>query len=178
MIQPARTKYTGTAIFLHWLIGIAIIAQIIVGLYMADLPKNTDVRSFWVNFHKSMGVTIALFVILRLWYRATHRPPTLEGIMAGWQVTMANIAHWLLYLCMILMPITGYIGSSFSKFGVKFWGIKLPTLFEENKDLREFWFEIHETVMWILVALIVVHVLAALKHLIVDKDGVFQRMTP
>jgi cytochrome b561 len=175
--QPALQKYTNAAIWLHWIVGIAILVQLGIGLYMVELPKNTPVRAWYFNFHKSLGVTLAIFILLRVWWRATHRPPPLTGIIAAWQVMAAKINHWLLYLCIVAMPATGMLMSSNSKYGVKFWG--LPFIKgHEDESAREFWLNIHETVADVLMVLIAIHVLAALKHLIVDKNGVFQRITP
>ncbi len=178
MTQPAREKYTKLAIWLHWIIGIAILVQLALGLFMVDLPRGTPERSYYFNLHKSLGVTIALFVLLRLWWRATHTPPTLQGIIPDWQVAASKLSHWVLYLCLILMPVSGFIASSYSKFGIKVWGLFEIASWGEDKELREVWIEVHEVTMYVLVAVLVIHVLAALKHLLVDKDGVFQRMTP
>jgi cytochrome b561 len=176
--QPVRKKYSKPAIVLHWLVGVLILAQIALGWYMIDLPKNTDARAFWINFHKSLGVTIAIFIVLRIWWRASHRPPSLEAVLPAWQVTASKLSHFLLYACMVIMPVSGYVGSSFSKYGVKFWGIKLPNWGWEDKALREIFVGVHDFTVWVLVTVLAVHVLAALKHLLVDRDGVFMRMTP
>jgi cytochrome b561 len=178
MAEASAQKYTKPAIWLHWLIGVAIIAQVGIGLYMVDIPKETPGRSEWFNFHKSLGLSIALFVLLRIWWRLGHAAPNLAGLMPDWQHKAAKASHWLLYVCMVAMPASGYIASSFSKFGVKFWGIKLPSWGWEDKALRESWVEVHEITMYVLVTLIAIHIAAALKHLIVDKDGIFQRMLP
>jgi cytochrome b561 len=177
MITPVRQKYTTAAIWLHWIVGILILAQLALGLYMVDIPKNTPDRAWYFNVHKSLGVTIAIFVVLRIWWRATHTPPSLIGIIPDWQVLASKISHWLLYVCIVAMPASGMIMSSYSKYGVKFWGLPLIPG-NEVKATRELWVDIHEFIGDALMVLIAIHVLAALKHLLVDKNGVFQRMTP
>ncbi len=77
---------------------------------------------------------------------------------------------------MIVMPLTGYLGASYSKYGVAFFGRQLPEWAVKSHDLSEQFFEMHETIAWVLVALVALHVLAALKHVFINKDGVFQRM--
>jgi cytochrome b561 len=171
-------KYRPTAIWLHWIIGIALLGQLGLGLYMHELPKQTPERTWFYNLHKSTGLTLALFILLRVMYRLRHSAPVLPSTMREWEQLAARWSHYLLYVCMLLMPITGYIGSSFSRFGIKFWGIQLPNWGWEDEDMRETWFGIHEIVAEVFMVLIAVHVLAALKHLIVNKDGVFQRMLP
>jgi cytochrome b561 len=175
--DPIPEKYTTAAIWLHWIVAILILAQLALGLYMVDIPKNTPGRAWYFNLHKSLGVTIAIFVVLRIWWRATHTPPSLARIIPDWQVLAAKINHWLLYICIVAMPVTGMIMSSYSKYGVKFWGLPLISG-SEDKASREFWVGIHEFVADVLMVLIALHVLAALKHLLVDKNGVFQRMMP
>jgi cytochrome b561 len=175
-VQKILEKYRPIAIWLHWIIGIALIAQIGLGLYMVDIPKGTPDRAWFFNLHKSIGLTLALLILLRIVYRLQHSAPVLPSSMAQWQQLGARWSHYLLYVCMILMPVSGYIGSSFNKYGVKFWGISLPNWAWEDKDIRETFVDIHEIVAEVFIVLIALHVLAALKHLIFDKDGVFQRM--
>jgi cytochrome b561 len=177
MNRMAQQKYTKMAIGLHWLIGIAILAQLALGLYMVDIPKETAGRAWYFNLHKSIGVTLALFILLRIWWRLSHRPPPLERLIAKWQVVASQISHGILYLCMVAMPVTGMIMSSYSKYGVKAWGMQLIAG-SDDKDAREFWLALHELTAEILMVVIAIHVIAALKHLMIEKNGVFQRMLP
>ena len=172
-----RSKYTTVAIWLHWIVGIAILGQLALGLYMVGIPKETPDRSWYFNLHKSIGVTLAIFILLRIVWRLGHRPPSLQGLIPAWQITASTVGHWLLYLGMIAMPVTGLIMSSYSKYGVKVWGLKLIAGIDD-KTAREFWVGIHETTADILMVVIAIHVLAALKHLMIEKNGVFQRMVP
>jgi cytochrome b561 len=177
-VQKKLEKYRPTAIWLHWMVSIALFTQIGLGLYMVEIPKGTPDRAWFFNLHKSIGLTLALLILLRVVNRLRHSAPVLPATMRQWQQFAARWSHYLLYVCMILMPVSGYVGSSFSKYGVKFWGIALPNWGWEDKDIHETWVGIHEVVADVFIALIAVHVLAALKHLLVDKDGVFQRMLP
>lgn len=172
-----RQKYTSVAIWLHWVVGIAILGQLALGVYMGDIPKDTPDRSWYFNLHKSIGVTLAIFIVLRIIWRLSHRPPPLEGLIPAWQVMASKISHWVLYLCMIAMPTTGMIMSSYSKYGVKVWGMKLIPG-SDNEASREFWLGLHEFTSEILMVFIAIHVLAALKHLMMEDSNVFQRMTP
>src|SRR5215217_9665047 len=98
--EPARgavetARYTRIAIFLHWLIAIAVFAQIGLGLWMIGIPKSPPgIRAYWFNVHKSIGLTIAVLVLLRLAWRLAHRPPALPGTLAAWQRTAARISHY------------------------------------------------------------------------------------
>jgi cytochrome b561 len=171
-------RYNWQAIALHWLLAVLIIGMLILGYSLEDIPRNTPARGFYVNLHKSFGVLALLLVLVRLGWRFTHRPPPLEASMPRWQAVAAAWSHRLLYLCILLQPLSGYLGSSFGKYGVKFFGIELPNWGWEDKALRGFFGEVHEAVGFALVVLIAIHVLAALKHLLIDRDQVFQRMLP
>ena len=177
MFQATTQKYTSVAIWLHWIIGIAILAQLALGIYMVDIPKDTPDRAWYFNLHKSIGVTLALFILLRIVWRLMHRPPPLEQLISGWQLVAARVSHWLLYVCMVLMPVTGLIMSSYSKYCVKACGITVLAG-TDDKASREYWLQWHELTSDILMVLIAIHVIAALKHLVIEKNGVFQRMTP
>ena len=176
METPAR--YHSVAIALHWLIAIGVLFMLALGLSMVEIPKGTPERAFYFNLHKSIGVTIGVLVLIRLWWRLTHRPPALPASMPAWEVSAAKISHGLLYACLVVMPVVGFLASNFTKYGVKYFGIQVGPFFAENQELRDALQEVHEIVAFLLLALIVVHVLAAFKHLLLDKDGVFQRMLP
>jgi cytochrome b561 len=113
--------------------------------------------------------------IVRAGWRLAHRPPQWPLGLSDWEVTAATWSHRLLYLCMVLQPLTGYLSSSFNKYGVKVFGMKLPQWAWEDPSLREALAQVHGTVAWLFTILVALHVLAALKHL-ASRNGVFQRM--
>lgn len=176
VISTKSHSYGKPAIALHWIIAILIIGMILLGYYMADIPKGTPGRAFYFNLHKSFGVMAGVLILLRLIWRLTHRAPPLPGSMPRWEASAAKWSHRLLYLCMVLQPTVGYLSSSFNKYGVKFFGLPLPQWGWENPYLRDLFGDAHEIIGAILATLIVIHVLAAFKHLLIDRDGIFQRM--
>jgi cytochrome b561 len=163
----------------HWLVAAAVLFMIGLGWTMGDIPRGTPERTFWFNLHKSIGVTVALVVILRLLWRWKNPPPPLPASVPSWQVNASRISHALLYLCLILMPLSGFAASQFTKYGVTYFGLfKIPPLGFENRVIYELLQGVHGVTASLLVLLVMLHVLAALKHLFVDRDGVFQRMLP
>ena len=172
-------RYTTTAIVLHWVIAILAFTLIGLGLYMTDIPRGTPERTFFYNLHKSIGLTTAILVIIRLWWRAKNPPPLLPSSVPGWQVQASRISHALLYLCLIVMPLSGFSASQFTKYGVTYFGLfKIPPLGYENKAIYDFLQGIHGVTAVVHIPRIVIHVAAAMKHWRVDKDGVLQRMLP
>jgi cytochrome b561 len=182
---PSTTRNAGRAnesfarplIALHWLIAIAIIAMLCIGLYMGSLPRGLPFKSALTNFHKSLGITVFLLVLLRIWARSAYGRPPLPP-MQTWQRAAASITQALLYVGMIGMPLSGYLGSSFNKLGVKFWGLPLPQWGWDDKAIRHIFFSIHEYLAWIMIALIALHFFGAMKHQFIDRDSLLRRMWP
>lgn len=179
MNSNAAGRYTKVAVALHWIVVVLVLTLIGLGWYMTDIPRGTPERSFFYNLHKSIGLTTAIVVFVRLWWRAKNPPPPLPASVPAWQVQASRISHALLYVCLVMMPIAGFSASQFTKYGVTYFGLfKIPPMGPENKDVYELLQGVHEVTAGVLAVLIVIHVAAALKHLIVDKDGVFNRMWP
>ena len=168
-------RYTRTAVALHWLLALMIPAQIGLGWYMLSVEKEPGSETLFA-LHISIGLTIAMLLLLRVAWRAAHPPAVLPASMASWEVKAARFSHLLIYLLMVLLPVTGYLGSSFSGDVVSYFGVPLPGWAAKNDPLKEQFFTVHGVVAWALVGLVAIHVLAAFKHLLKDRDGVFQRM--
>ena len=172
-----ETRYTTTAIVLHWLIAAAVFAQVTLGVWMIGIPKAPPgVRAYWFNVHKSIGLTIGLLVLARILWRLAHRPPALPDSIARWQRIAAQASHYGLYACLLVLPVSGYLGSSFTKYPIRYFGYTLPHWGWDAPALKEILSQVHFAAVCVFIVLIVLHVSAALKHRFVDRDGVFERM--
>jgi len=172
-----RVTYDRVAITLHWLIAAGVFAQIALGWWMIDIPKSPPgLRAGWFNLHKSIGITLGLLILVRLAWRLTHRPPRLPPSLPAWQRAAAAFNHTLLYVCMVVMPVSGYLGSSFTKYPIKYWGYTLPRWGWDAPVLKELTSQIHYATVGIFMVLIALHVAAALRHALLGRDGVFERM--
>jgi cytochrome b561 len=140
-----------------------------------EIEKNPG-SAWYFDLHKSVGLVIALLVAVRLAWRLTHRAQTLPATVPMWQGKLALAAQVSLYVLMLLVPLTGYLGASYSKAGVRLFGVSTPRWALPNHDISEQIFDIHSALVWVLVTFVVIHALGALKHLLLDKDQVFQRM--
>jgi cytochrome b561 len=171
-------RYTGVAIVLHWLVALLILGSFVVGIYMVNLDLSPWKLKVY-SWHKWTGVTIFLLVALRLAWRVSHRPPALPAAMPEWQRHAAAIAHALLYLLMLAVPLSGWVMSSAGGFPVVYFGVlQLPDLVAKNKDLFELMKSVHFALNKALLAIVIVHVVAAVKHHYVDRDDVLVRMVP
>ena len=177
--RARAARYDRVAIALHWLIGAALLAQIVFGFLIDDMaPRGTPARAATINLHKSFGIVLALLIVARLVWRLTHRPPAWPMSMSAWQRRAAQLSHRALYASMLLMPLSGYVASNFSKHGVKFFGFALRPWGPDLPAAYDFFNGMHIITAFLFCALIAVHVVAALKHLLVDRDEVFSRIWP
>lgn len=172
-------RYTATAIALHWLIALLLIGQFAFGLLLEDIPRGTPARGLYVNLHKSTGILIGLLILIRIGWRLAHAPPPFPPAMPIWQRRAARANHLLLYLCMLSMPLSGYLGSNFSRHGIKFFNLIFwPPWGPDDKAWYALFKRTHQVTALLLVAFVVVHVLAVAKHVLVDHDGLLSRMWP
>lgn len=190
-------KYSRPVIILHWLTALFIVVMFGLGWYMTGLPQKApkvtsldlfnlgiytmqfpeaiSPRTYYFNLHKSLGVTLLLILAVRILIRLRYGVPAFPSSMKSWEIKFAEITHKLLYILMIAVPLAGIATTLYSKYGIKWFGLTLLTGVD-NPGLREIYQETHEIVGWILLVAIVLHVAAALKHKIVDKDQVMNRM--
>jgi cytochrome b561 len=176
--MASSSRYTDVAIALHWLLAVLILGQIAFGWYLQEIPRGTPARTIYVNFHKSTGLTIGLLILFRLYWRLTHKAPPLPDWMPAWERVAARTSHFALYACMLIMPAAGYLASNFSKFGVNYFNsFLLPPWGIDDKRIYAFFNTTHVVTSYVLVALIVIHILAALRHVFL-RNGIFSRMSP
>ncbi|HXU92600.1 MAG TPA: cytochrome b [Gallionella sp.] len=174
--QPAT--YTRTAIGLHWLIALLIFSTFPLGLYMHDLPLS-PLKLRLYSYHKWIGVSIFLLVVVRLSWRTTHRPPPLPGTMPGWERLAATSLHYLLYVLLFAIPLSGWLMSSAKGVQTVWFGVlPLPDLVAKNKELGDLLHEVHESLNFLMLGAVLAHIGAALKHHFLDHDDILARMLP
>lgn len=177
-MMSTSVRYTSTAIFLHWLMALGLIGTLSLGLYMQELPFSPSKLQFY-SWHKWAGITLLLLAIVRLAWRLSHPAPALPAEMGAPSKLGAHAIHWLLYLLMLAIPISGWLMSSAQGFSVMWFGIvPLPDLVASNPDLGSLLTKVHITLNYLLMASIVAHVGAALFHHFIKKDTVLKRMLP
>jgi len=175
--ESSLVRYTPTAIALHWLTAALVAAALGLGLYMVGL-KLSPLKLRLYSWHKWIGVTIFLLSAARLIRRAVYgTPPSATG--PSWQRRAASLNHWLLYVLLICLPVSGWLMSSAYGVPVVYFGlVRLPDLLHKNKELADALKLLHEALAFSLLALVSVHAAAALKHHLLDNDDVLHRMLP
>ena len=169
-------RYTTPAIALHWVVAAIAVAQFALGWWMIEIPKEPPgERASAFNLHKSMGITIFILMAARIAWRATHPPPALPP-MPRWQAVIARWNHMILYLALVALPVTGYLGSEFSGYPVRFFGLMLPSWAGKQPQLKELMSTVHYWTTWLIAAAFLAHLAGVLKHVWIDRDGLLSRM--
>jgi cytochrome b561 len=172
-------RFTIPAIILHWLVAILIAAAFALGITMVDIPGITPTKLKYFSWHKWLGVTVLGLACVRLIWRLTHTSPAYPLSMPAWQQKAAHGLHALLYLLIFAVPVSGYFYSLAAGVPVVYLGIwPMPVLIEADPQLKPVLKQLHYLLNTMLLACIAVHVLAALKHHFIDRDGVLKRMLP
>lgn len=173
-----NTRYTRTAISLHWLVALGLFGAFGLGLYMTDLPLSPYKLKLY-SWHKWAGVSLFLLVLFRLGWRLGHPPPPLPMSMPAILRVIARLTHALLYVLMIAIPLSGWLMSSAKGFQTVWFGLlPLPDLVAKNAELGDQLQWLHMTLNYALAALVIAHIGAALKHRFIDRDDILSRMLP
>ena len=179
MIDGNAKRYSGLAMLLHWAIAIAVIVQWRIAEAGEHAATDAEKSAIMGN-HFSLGVLILVLVLIRLVVRATGSPPGRPASHAAWERILARTTHTLFYILLIVMPLAGWL--AMSKYGapIDVYGIfEVPPLpVASDPDGAKAIFESHALAGTILLGLIVLHILGALKHTFIDKDGNLFRMLP
>lgn len=169
--------YGGVAKGLHWLIVALLIAQYAVAWTMPDIHRGT-VPDRLINLHMSLGITVLVLAVLRLVWRLLYPVPLLSDNVPLWQQWAARTSHALLYLVLFAMPLLGWVAASGRGWTIDVWGTSVPRLIAPAPGLAGTIGDYHTDLSYVLLALVALHVLAALYHHFWLRDRVFFRMLP
>jgi cytochrome b561 len=176
--QSTPTRYSAVAQGFHWLIAALIVVQFTLAWSADDLPLGARKLALLAR-HKSFGMTILMLATLRLLWRLFNRPPDLPVGMSTIERRLARATHVLFYVLLFVMPLTGWMMSSAKNYSVSWFDqFTWPNLIVPNERAFDLLRTTHDTLSWLLFALALLHILAALKHHFWNKDGVLKRMLP
>lgn len=174
-IKNTTSRYGSMAIILHWLMALLIVALLILGFIIAELPKG-PLKLSLLDIHKEFGFLVLLLAVMRLAWRISNTSPSLASL-PDWQRNAARAVHWSFYGFMFAQPLTGWLMTSAAGFPISFFGLfTIPTLIAPNNQLSDLFFEIHQWLAILLIAAILIHTAAALMHHYIDKDNILRRM--
>lgn len=176
--KNSANRYGMVAITLHWLMAILVIGLIILGLYMVRLPVSLQKLRFF-GWHKEYGLLVLMLVSLRLGWRLGNVVPVLPAYISLLQKLAAHAAHYILYILMFAMPLSGWMMSSAAGLPVSFFGLfVMPGLVAADDNLFKLLVVVHEWLGYALIAVVCAHAAAALQHHFYYKDDILRRMFP
>lgn len=176
-----RTTYHPLSIFWHWLIAAVLVLAFVLVLSVDDTPGFSPAKLQLMNWHKWAGISVLVLTFLRIITRLIYPAPALAGDvqMPAWQKLAHRCTLFAMLALCLAIPLVGWAMSSAKGFPVVWFGvIALPDLVAKDKALGHNLAELHEVLAWSLAALVGLHTAAALKHRLINKDSVLQRMLP
>ncbi len=177
MAEP-RNRYSTVSLILHWLIAALVVTQIV--LIQAHEATDGPISREFVNLHKSVGLTILVLTLVRLGWRIANPAIPLPAETPRWQKLVARGTHVLFYVFLLAMPLVGWAASSAAGRDIVWFGLfEWPLLpVGGGREFAGQLMDLHELAAKLLIALVVLHVLGALKHHFIDRDNVLHRMIP
>lgn len=178
-IKNSRNNYGIVSKFLHWSLVILILLQFYsVAWVKYVLPEKSPLVGFYIGkLHKPFGMLTLVVAIMFILWRLINIRPTFPSAMAAWEILAARSVHFLLYACLVLMPVSGLLMSVAGGKPPNFFGLyQVPMFMQQNDAVSNFFFNVHAVTGTILIGLIALHILAALKHHFINRDQVLRRM--
>lgn len=178
-MKRQQDGYSTAARLLHWLVAVLVLLMIPAGLVMVQEGLPRPVQNALFIFHKNVGLVVLAFVLARLLYRWRNPPPPLPDHVPGWQRAAAGANHLALYALLLIMPVAGYVRVRAGGFPIEALdALGAPALVPRSDALAEVAKSVHYFGALALVAVVALHLGAALYHGLVRRDGVFTRMWP
>lgn len=169
-------SYHKVSVLLHWVIALFILGQLFLGFWMLSVPKEpTGFRAQWFNLHKSLGVIILLLMLIRLCWRIYKKPPTLGSSVNKIMRHLAIYMHRFLYTVLIALPFTGLIGSTFTEYPLKIWGVIVPRFWMPDPQLKQLFSATHLLLVYLFLVIVIGHIAMGFWHAY-RRDGIMQRM--
>lgn len=170
------TRFGWVTRLLHWIMAVAILGMLVFGWVMVRTPPSLSILWMYV-WHKSIGLTLLALALLRLVWHAVSPPP--QPIADRDHPTLthaAKIAHAGLYVLLLAVPLSGWIGSAATGIEVDFYGWTLPALLPASERVEAWGLGLHHLLTWTLAGLVALHVLGALHRHLVARDATLRRM--
>lgn len=162
---------------MHWLVAALASAVVVLGWRMLASPHETASRERFLYWHRSLGLVVLLVMLLRLLWRWRHPPPPLPADFARPAAALARATHLGLYAVLIAMPLAGWLNAAAAGHAVRLFGlVALPPLSPAHGRLSQAAIAVHLAGQYVLYVLVAAHVVGALYHALIRRDGVFERM--
>jgi len=181
LLRNSERRYGGVAMAFHWLMALLLIALVALGLYMVSLPDvGFDARKIWlILYHKELGIVVLMLLAPRFLWRLGNVLPRLVETLPEWQKVTARFVHLCFYGLMLALPVTGWLMSSAAAIPVSVLGVfTLPDLVSHDEQLYRMLIEAHKWLSYALIACMVAHIGAAVRHHFTRRDDTLKKMLP
>ena len=172
-----QEKYPLPIRILHWLMALMIIGLLAVGLYMTGLSHDNPQRAQLYSLHKSFGITVLMLAVMRLGFRLKQKAPALPAAIPPTERKLGELGHWALYGFMFVMPLSGYLMSTYYGLSVKWFGAALPKIVGVNKLRGGLASDIHTYAAYALIGMLALHMGAVALHYFKERVNLLRRMT-
>lgn len=177
-IRNQSERWGVPSIFLHWLTVLLVLGLLVVGLVMTELP-NSAFKVKVYALHKSIGLTVLGLTVLRLLWRLFAGTPAPVPGTPRWQNALAQVTHGILYVLLLLMPLSGWLYNSASGFPLRWFDLfRVPAIAGRSPELKALAGTLHFAGFIVLAIVVVLHAAAALQHHFVHRDNVLRSMLP
>lgn len=177
-LKNTQTEYGRLARFFHWFLALLLIGLLAMGLTMDEF-ENGPIKFQIFMLHKSFGTLVFMLAVLRVLWRFSNRKPDHLPSHKPWEIKLAGVTHVLLYMFMFAIPLSGYLMNAAKAYPHPFFGLfNVPPVLGKDEAIAEFFEEVHELAAYGLMVILALHVIGALKHMIIDKDETMKRMRP
>lgn len=175
-LRNTKESYGKLTIAIHWLMAMMVIGVIFVGFFMVSLEKGPDKLQI-IQIHKASGFLILMLALFRwYWMLTSEKLQALPG-MANRDIAISHAFKWALMLMLLAQPVSGWLMSMAAGHGIDFYGLfEIPVWIEKNKAISSFFHKIHEIGAFVISGIVVLHILAALRHHFIVKDDTLNRM--
>ncbi len=171
------TKYNIILRIVHWLMATIIIAMLISGFYMKSLPAGNPIKFSIYSIHKAIGMTVLMLVVLRIILRLILYVPPLPKNFSQVTILITKVVHFALYILMMCIPLSGYVMSSASGRGIKyFFNFNVPLIIAKSEIIAKLANQLHFILAYLLIIFVTLHLLGTIKHLIIDKQNILKRI--
>lgn len=169
------TRYSKVAITLHWLMAVMIIGNLAGGFLHDFVPRENGQRALVMGLHRGFGLMVIALTLARLGWRLANPPPALPKYFTPGERLLAKLGHWGFYVLMLALPFSGWIMADRNDRPLTAFGMDVPKL-GVDKAIAGSAHELHETLGWVMLALLGLHIAGIIKHLVLDRDNLMPRM--
>ena len=176
-LKNTKTSYGIISKTLHLLIAVLTISLILLGIYMVNLNYYHPNYHKSLSLHKSLGMLVLFLIIIKIFWMHLSRKPNLSSGLKNYELILAKITHFVLFLPVIIIPITGYLFSTSKGESVHIFNwFNIPAFIPNSKIVGNLSILVHEILAYTVACFVVLHILGAFKHHFIDKDGTLKKM--